>query len=132
MTPEQMGHPQIPADNARPPFFARLSGQVFGAFVALVVRYFAEFCGELASYYSAKTHYDAQPQGEWEPSAHLGAVRFSLDDGSDTGRLVGILVYIGLFLATSRKWGWKGFAFAFFAAMVAASAAAYMAGLSPR
>lgn len=131
MTPEPTGGPQIRASNAPLRFFARLPGQVFGIAVALVVRYFAEFFGELASYYSAKAYYDARPQGEWDPSAHLQAVRFSLHDGSDTGRLVGILVYIALFLATSRKWGWKGFVFAFFAAMIAAGAAGYIAGLSP-
>jgi len=131
MTPEQTGTEPIPASNARPGFFARTPGQVCGVLIALIVRYFAEFCGEIASYYSAKAYYDARPQGEWDPSAHLSAVAFSLHGGSETGRVFGIIVYIALFLATSRKWGWRGFLFALAGAIIAASAAGYIAGLSP-
>jgi hypothetical protein len=131
MTREQTGTEPVPESRAATGFFARTSGQVCGVLIALIVRYFAEFCGEIASYYSARAYYDARPQGEWDASAHLRAVAFSLHGGSEAGRLVGIIVYIALFLATSRRWGWRGFLSALAGAIIAAGVAGYIAGLSP-
>ncbi len=88
----------VPARSIQPGFFSRTSGQVLGVFMALVVRYIVEFCGQAASYQSAKAYYEAQPRGEWDAGAQLRAAAFSLHGGSDAGRLVGLTVYLTLFL----------------------------------
>ncbi len=115
----------------RSAFFTRVSGLVIGVLFAVIVWSFGEFVGELASYHAAKAYYDAQPRGDWDPSAHLRAVAFALHDGARTGAAVAMIVYIVLFLALRRRWGWLGFFAAVTGSMVAAAAVAYRAGLSP-
>jgi hypothetical protein len=99
--------------------------------MALVVWYVAAFCGEFGGYYSAYTYYQTRPQGEWNTSAHLSATTFALHDGTQAGSDVGIIAYIVMFLATSRKWGWWSIPFAIAGSMVAGAAAGYIAGFSP-
>jgi hypothetical protein len=118
-------------NNAPSGFFASTLGQVLGVLMALVVRYFVEFSGEMASYYPALAFYGARPRRQSDPGADLLATGFSLHGGAEAGRVVGIVVYVVLFLAASRKWGWRSLVVAFVGAMVAAAIAGYVAGLSP-
>jgi hypothetical protein len=121
----------IPAPSKKSGFFAGTSGKFIGRILCVFFRPFDVFFGELASYYSAKTFFDTQPQGEFDVGAQLRAVSYTHHDGARIGAIFGMIVYLALFLSTSSKWGWWSLLLSAAGSMIAAAAAGYIAGFSP-